>query len=94
MKRLSKDDLLAIGIRAAQLVFVMDSAVSSEECTEEEMEVMYNGTMNELSKFLDAVLAEYKQDYPETDLEDGEILHVLSCPSCRKAIVSGNTRVH
>lgn len=92
MIKLSDADLIAMAIKVAHSVYVLENLPEDEP--QESFDTIYSHMLNACAAILNTAVAKYKQDNPESELEPEEILHILSCSSCRAGLTHSNKTRH
>jgi len=92
MIKMSDADLIEVAIKVTQCAVILDTM--PEDTIEEAFDTAYSYMMNACVMFLEMVVAKYKQDNSESELDPDAILHILSCSSCRTGLTHSNKTRH
>ena len=84
-KNITDEMLIELAIDAVQQFFETGT-LAEEDITEELINKAHEELTIKFARFLNASVAQFHQKHPDTDLGPNEILHVMSCSGCRRAM--------
>ena len=86
-KNITDEMLIELAIDAVQQVFEMEALGDGEkEITDDEFGAAHEKLMLLCARFFNGAVSQFHQKHPDTDLGPNEILHVMSCSGCRRAM--------